>query len=136
MSSFIRATSALAIAAVMLAGCANDGNNIFATGTLGNNSETASAPPAAPKVDPQCVALISRIETLRKEGITDKIEKAAAKKYKMTAADAAKADQLNKANSEFQARCSTITPGGTTAQVTPPPAKPASTQPSFAASNN
>ena len=47
---------------------------------------------------------------LRKEGIADKIEKAAAKKYKMTQADLSKADQLTKANTEFQFRCSTIMP--------------------------
>ncbi|MDX2201387.1 MAG: hypothetical protein NW223_01430 [Hyphomicrobiaceae bacterium] len=126
MSSLIRASTALAIGALALAGCASDGNNgFFTTGALGTGTETtAAAAPPAPKVDPQCVALISRIETLRKEGITEKIEKAAAKKYKMTAADASKADQLNKANVEFQARCSTITPGATTAQAMPS-AKPA-----------
>lgn len=124
MSSFIRASTALAIAAVAFAGCANDGANFFTTGALGTSAETTAAAPPSPKVDPQCVALISRIETLRKEGITEKIEKAAAKKYKMTAADAAKADQLNKTNIEFQARCSTIAPNATTAQATPPP-KPA-----------
>ncbi len=124
MSSFIRASSALTLAAVLLAGCANDGTSLFTTGALGTSNEPAQTAAATPKVDPQCVALISRIETLRKEGITEKIEKAAAKKYKMTAADAAKADQLNKANVEFQARCSTITPSATTAQATTP-AKPA-----------
>ena len=65
---------------------------------------------AESKVDPACVTLASRIEALRKEGIADKIEKAAAKKYKMTQADLAKADQLTKANADFQFRCSTIMP--------------------------
>ncbi|HZT46489.1 MAG TPA: hypothetical protein VFA64_00855, partial [Hyphomicrobiaceae bacterium] len=65
---------------------------------------------AESKVDPQCVTLASRIEALRKEGIGDKIEKAAAKKYKMTQSDLNKADQLTKANAEFQLRCSTIMP--------------------------
>ena len=71
----------------------------------------------APKVDPACIALTSRIEGLRKEGIADKIEKASAKKYKMTQADLTKADQLTKANAEFQARCSQLSPKPTTAQV-------------------
>ena len=35
----------------------------------------------------------------------------------MTQADLAKADQLTKANAEFQARCSTVSPKPTTAQV-------------------
>ena len=65
-----------------------------------------SSASAEAKVDPACVALTSRIEGLRKEGIADKIEKASAKKYKMTQADLTKADQLTKANAEFQVRCS------------------------------
>lgn len=122
MSSFIRASSALVIAAALLGGCAADGSNPFTTGTLGTSNEGTQQAVTTPKVDPQCVALISRIETLRKDGIVEKIEKAAAKKYKMTVADAQKADQLNKANADFQARCSTITPSGQTAQTMPPPA--------------
>ena len=66
------------------------------------------------------MSLASRIETLRREGVADKIEKAAAKKYKMSQADLVKADQLTKSDAEFQLRCSTIAP--TTAQVAPPPA--------------
>lgn len=113
MFSSIRASSALVLATMLLAGCAADGSstfsNPFTTGSV-SNTDTAQQATAAPKVDPQCVALLSRIETLRKEGISEKVEKAAAKKYKMTAADAAKVDQLNKANADFQARCSTVTP--------------------------
>lgn len=125
MSSFIRAASALVVASVLLAGCASEGGNLFTTGSLASNA--APQTPPAPKVDPQCVALYSRIETLRKDGIVEKIEKAAIKKYKMTAADAQKADQLNKVNAEFQSRCSTITPTTpVTAQATPPaPQRPA-----------
>jgi len=102
---------------MLLAGCASEGggfSNPFTTGSVSNDGAPQAT--AAPKVDPQCVALISRIEALRKEGITEKVEKAAAKKYKMTAADAAKADQLNKANADFQARCSTVTPSNVSAQ--------------------
>lgn len=119
MFSSIRASSALVLATMLLAGCAADGSNPFTTGALSSNSDNAQQATAAPKVDPQCVALISRIETLRKEGITEKVEKAAAKKYKMTAADAAKVDQLNKTNADFQARCSTITPSNVSAQAVP-----------------
>ena len=93
----------------MLAGCAGEGTDgIFTTGALANNTQTAAAP--EPRIDPACVSLVSRIEALRKEGIADKIEKAAAKKYKMTQADLGKADQLTKANAEFQLRCSTVAP--------------------------
>ena len=117
MSSIIRATSkALVLASLMLAGCAGDDNEgIFTTGALGT-SQTAAA---EPKVDPACLTLASRIEGLRKEGVSDKIEKAAVKKYKMTQADLAKADQLTKANAEFQLRCSTVAPGSVQASSIP-----------------
>jgi|SRR5437762_1520188 len=119
MSFTTRASSqALVLASLLLVGCANDGTtNLFTTGALGT-SETAAA---EAKVDPACVSLVSRIEGLRKEGVADKIEKAAAKKYKMTNADLAKADQLTKANAEFQLRCSTITPRPMSAQVSSSP---------------
>lgn len=129
MFSLTRAASALALASLLLAGCANEGGGLFTTGTLGsNNNEQAPVAKAEPRVDPACVALVSRIETLRKEGVADKIERAATKKYKLTAADIAKADQLTKANNEFQVRCSTITPPPTMAQYPAPapksPSKP------------
>jgi hypothetical protein len=124
MASVIRAASAaLVLAGVALAGCAGDGSdNMFTTGALG--TQTAAAP--EPKVDPVCVTLVSRIEGLRKEGVADKIEKAAVKKYKMTNADLTKADQLTKANAEFQLRCSTIMPKPTTAQLSSTPVETAS----------
>jgi hypothetical protein len=115
--------TALVLGCALLTGCAADGSDIFTTGALGTASADA-------KVDPQCVTLASRIEALRKEGIGDKIEKAAAKKYKMTQSDLNKADQLTKANADFQLRCSTIMPSPITAEPTPPsaPAPKASTK--------
>jgi hypothetical protein len=104
MSLMLRASSkapvlAATLAVLALAGCAADGSNIFTTGALGS-----------PAVDPECPTLASRIETLRREGIAEKIEKAAANKYKMTHADLVKADLLTKTNAEFQQRCSTAMP--------------------------
>jgi hypothetical protein len=108
---------ALAGVAVALAGCAGDGSDsIFTTGALGSSE---------PKIDPMCMTLASRIETLRKEGIAEKIEKAAAKKYKMTQSDLNKADQLTKANADFQLRCSTIMPKSAMAEPAPEPTAPA-----------
>lgn len=127
MFSSIRASSALVLATLLLAGCASEGgglSNPFTTGSV-SGSDSATQATAAPRVDPQCVALASRIEALRKDGITEKIEKAAAKKYKMTAVDAAKADQLIKTNADFQARCSTITPSPVSAQAPAPTPRPA-----------
>jgi hypothetical protein len=128
MSLTTRATSqALVLASLLLAGCAADGSpNFFTTGALGT-SETAAAP--EPKVDPACVALVSRIEALRKEGVAEKIDKAATKKYKMTNADLAKADQLTKANADFQLRCSTIMPRPMSAQVSSSPGPVAAAPP-------
>ena len=129
MSLTLRASSkALVLASLLLAGCAADGSpNFFTTGALGT-AETAAA--SEPKVDPACVSLVSRIEGLRKEGVADKIEKAATKKYKMTSADLAKADQLTKANADFQVRCSTITPRPMSAQYSSaPPSTPAAPPP-------
>ena len=109
MSFTTRASSqALLLASLLLAGCAADGSNLFTTGALGTPQQTAASDEA--KVDPVCVSLVTRIETLRKEGVTEKIEKAASTKYKLTKSDLAKADQLTKANAEFQQRCSTMTP--------------------------
>ena len=121
MATFNRAASAAFVAAgLMLAGCSGEGTDGLFTGSLANNTQTASS---EPKVDPVCVSLVSRIDTLRREGIGDKIEKAATKRYKMTATDLGKADQLTKANAEFQMRCSTITPGSNNASAPAPAAK-------------
>jgi hypothetical protein len=133
MDSIIRASSKAAVLAVglMAAACSGNGDNFFTTGSIGGEQQVAAAP--EPKVDPTCVTLTSRIEALRKEGVAEKIEKASNKKYKLTHADLGKADQLTKANAEFQAHCSTLTPGTTAATqpgATPaaaPPAAPAKT---------
>jgi hypothetical protein len=122
MAIFNRAASMTFVAAgLVLAGCSGEGTDGIFTGSLANNTQ-AAAP--APKIDPVCVSLVSRIDTLRREGVGDKIEKAAAKRYKMTSADLGKVDQLTKANAEFQLRCSTITPAAGSAQ-TPPATTPA-----------
>ena len=126
--AFRAASAALLLTGALLAGCAGDGSDggLFTTGALGDGGASAEA-----KVDPACAALTARIDGLRKEGIADKIEKASAKKYKMTQADLAKADQLTKANAEFQARCSLVSPKPTTAQVKSGPTKSGSGGPSY-----
>jgi hypothetical protein len=107
---------AFALTTVLLAGCAGDGSdNIFTTGAIGNHAKTARA--AEPNVDAACISLATRIDGLRREGIAGKIEKASVNKYKMTQGDLAKADQLIKANAEFQIKCATFTAKPTTAQA-------------------
>ena len=125
MAIFNRAaTMAFVAAGLVLAGCSGEGTDGIFTGSLANNTQNTAAAPE-PRIDPVCVSLVSRIDTLRREGVGDKIEKAATKRYKMTSADLGKVDQLTKANAEFQLRCSTITPAGNSAQTpaAPPPAK-------------
>jgi hypothetical protein len=118
-------STALLFLGLALAGCAGEGTDgLFTTGSL---SGSASAAPS--KSDPACVTLAASIDGLRKEGIAEKIEKAATKKYKMTATDLRKADQLTKANAEFQQRCSTIPPKPASAQA------PAATTPAKTAKN-
>jgi len=119
MASIIHATS-LAVTtslALILGGCANDGSSTFGSTMFG--ATTTASIPEKPRTDPACFALTSQIDALKKEGIAEKVEKAAAKKYKMTQADLGKADQLTKANAEFQLRCSTVAPGSVQASSIP-----------------
>lgn len=113
--SFIFASAAAG--AALLAGCA-DTSNIFGSSSSSNLTTSSVSPPAAPKVDPVCISLASQIDSLRKDGIADKVEKAAQKKYKLTTAELAKADQLNKINTDFQSKCSSYKPA--TAAVAAP----------------
>jgi hypothetical protein len=106
MLKLLRAPTSMLIGAVLLAGCSGDGT------FLGSPITTGSI---QPQIDPACVSLTAEIDGLMKEGIAEKVEKAAANKYRLKKADLAKADRLNKANAEFQNRCALN------------PAKPAST---------
>lgn len=115
MRATLRVPALALIGTLALAGCASD--NMF--GGSGSNLTTASVP-ETPRVDPACVSLSAQIDGLRKDGITAKVEKAAQKKAKLTPADAAKADQLNKANAEFQAKCSTLAPRAASAPAPAP----------------
>lgn len=127
MASRIHAAS-LAITAsfaLMLGGCANDGSTTLGSNLFSSSDTTTASIPEKPRTDPACFSLTSQIDTLKKEGIADKVEKAAAKKYKMTAADLTKAAQLNRANAEFQSKCSTLT---TTAAASPATTEAAATQ--------
>ena len=113
MLATLRVPAVLLIGSIALAGCAN--SDIFGGAS---SVTTSSVSQQAQKMDPACPSLAAQIDNLRKEGVADKIEKASAKKYKMTPADIAKADQLNKANAEFQNKCSTL-PRAAAAPVAP-----------------
>jgi hypothetical protein len=106
--------AAVAVASALAAGCA-DGQ--IAIGSTTPSLTTAAVPE---RPDPVCAALAAQIDSLRKDAAAVKVEKASQSKTKvaLTAAETAKVDQLNKANTEFQARCSTVKPG--TVAAAPP----------------
>jgi hypothetical protein len=105
---------------MIIAGCADDGS--LSPGGMTTSSVDQATQTA--KADPACATLAAQIETLHKDGVADKVAKAAAKKYTMKSADLAKADELNKANAEFTSRCSAVTPPNV-AEAPPAPAQPA-----------
>jgi hypothetical protein len=97
--------------ACMLAGCANDGSlsSAFNTGSIDPQKQAANEQAEKSK-QALCNTLVSQIEALNSEGTSDKVAKAAAKKYKLKSTDLTKADELNKANVEFQSKCSSYPP--------------------------
>src|SRR5687767_7428879 len=95
--------------ACMLAGCANDGSLSTGLNTGSVNPQTAAGTQSKSQ-EALCLTLASQIEALHTEGVSDKVSKAAAKKYKLKATDLTKADELNKANTEFQGKCSSYPP--------------------------
>ena len=121
MLATLRVPAVLLIGSIALAGCA--GSDPFGGGA--NQVTTSSVTLQPQKIDPACPSLAAQIDSLRREGVADKIEKAAAKKYKMTPADISKADQLNKVNADFQSKCSTLPRTASVAPVTPTTAAPA-----------
>lgn len=107
MSATLRVSAIVVFGSLALTACSS--SDLFSPSGTGSDVTTSSvAQTQAQKIDPACGNLALDIDTLRRDGVADKIEKAAAKKYTMKAADLAKANQLNKANAEFQARCSTL----------------------------
>lgn len=105
-------TVAAMIAGTLAAGCANDGGLLAGSLTTASVTEQAAAS-ATPqqKVDPQCVALMSKIDQLRKEGTPARIEKISTGKgttAQVKRESLARITELDKANAEFQSRCSTL----------------------------
>lgn len=113
--------------ATLLAGCASDGSGIFGDGAM-----TTSAVEEKPKVDPACVALQAKIDSLRQDGVTDRAAQAAATGKSSTVsvkrASLTQLAELDKANAEFQSKCSTLGPRpmpAAAAAAAPAAAKPA-----------
>ncbi len=120
MTARSNAIYATAAVACLLAGCAEGSlNSAFNTGSIDPQKQAAADQAAKSKVA-LCNTLVSQIEALNGEGISDKVAKAAAKKYKLKPTDITKADELNKANTEFQSKCSDFPPRvASTAPVDP-----------------
>ena len=104
--------------------CSSDGG-LISTGSVGSpDASVASASMA--KADSACVTLASQIDGLRKEGTAGRLEAAAAgtsATVPVLRASLKKQADLNKANADFQARCSKVPMAPTSAQA---PALPAS----------
>ncbi|MGE0700637.1 MAG: hypothetical protein AB7O57_16180 [Hyphomicrobiaceae bacterium] len=93
--------------ALALGACASDS----LLGTSGGQSTAAIGKPDKPAVDPACAGLASRIETLRKDGVVERVEAAAKGKggtVSVKRASLSQIAELEKANAEFQAKCSTL----------------------------
>jgi hypothetical protein len=109
--------------ALTLAACANTDTPF----SLGDLSAPTAALPAKPAADPACVALAQRIDALRKEGVVERVESAAKGKGTTVSVKRASLSQiaeLEKANSDFQAKCSTVPRSAMPAQPTVTPAQP------------
>jgi hypothetical protein len=123
--------SILAFAAVA-GGCA-DGNNLLTTASVAPEKVAG-----APKIDPACIALSNQIDTLRKDGAVERLEKASAGKsasVQVKRASLAKQAELNKANADFQTKCGPQIPQAQTAQVAPQATPAAAQQVKAAAAN-
>lgn len=123
------------VAALALGACAGDSMpNMFQTASVAPPSEqtaTAAATPRVSRIDPACVTLAGQIETLRKDGSIERLEKVAAGKgdsVQVKRASVAKQAELNKANAEFQTKCGPRLPQQASAP-TPAPAMVAAAAP-------
>jgi len=116
MRTVIWGKAGLVVAAtVLMCGCANGGLDL-STASI-SQQQTAAAKP-----DPVCTSLANQINQLKSDGTIEKLEKAAEGKttkvsIKRTALQ--KQAELNKAYSQYQARCGTA-PTAQTAAVQQP----------------
>ena len=110
-----------------LTACSSDGSLMGTNLTTSsiNNTQTAQKP----AIDPMCVSLVSKIDSLRKDGITDRVAKAGAGKTKTVPVyrtSLARMAELDRTNALFQQRCSKLKPASSAAAaVAPPPPPPA-----------
>ncbi len=116
----------LLAAAGLSGGCASDTN--FLGDSLTTASIASEEKAKTSKVDPQCVALMSKIDALRREGTPERIEKVASGKTKTAVVKREalqRISELDRANAEFQMRCSKLTPTHQAAVTTTSTTEPA-----------
>lgn len=121
--TIIAPASLVLCGALMLGACSSDGGLLSFGDSTPAAAQTAALP-EKPKVDAGCQALAAKITELKQDGAVDRVEKAAQGKsdtVNVKRASLAKVGELNKANAEFQARCSTLRSSAAT--------QPAVTQP-------
>lgn len=116
-----------------LTACSNTGG--LTTASINNDQKVAKKP----AIDPACVTLVSKIDSLRKDGITDRVAKAGEGKSKTVPvyrASLARMAELDRANAEYQRRCGTLKPATAAVRpATPPVAATAKTTAKTAAVN-
>jgi len=115
--------ASIAMLGAIAGGCASD------VSLLGEGMTTSSITPANnTKPDGECVALMAKIDALRKEGTPGRIEKVADGKSETAVVKRAalqRISELDKTNAEFQQRCSKLSQGQVAAEAAAP-AKPLS----------
>ena len=116
--------ASLIVMATSLLGACSSNPTLFGT----EPPVTTQSVATRPQVDPACVALNSKIESLRHEGAADRVAKAASGKsatVNVKRTSLAKVAELDATNKEFQNRCSTIQPAPMqSAAMTQAPAAP------------
>ena len=116
-----------AIAGVLAAGCAQNGSSLQTTASVAPDKAIAQN---QPKLDPVCVSLTNQIDTLRKEGSVERLEKASSGKsasVQVKRASLAKQAELNKAFTDYQSSCGPAALRPMTAQAAPAAVAPIAT---------
>ncbi len=94
-----------------LTACSNTGG--FPGTSMTTSSIDTQKMAKQPSIDPACVTLVSKIDSLRKDGITDRVAKAGAGKSKTVPvyrSSLARMAELDRANADYQRRCGTLKP--------------------------
>lgn len=112
MRHFSLIIPAVVTTALLLAGCASDGNGVLPTTTASIPQQTKPAAAKQPSAQTTaCMALRDRIVALRSDGTVGRVEKAATGKTKVVRIKRealTKVAELNAANAEYRNKCSII----------------------------